>query len=276
MKTTNFGSKKGLAFGFSTVNAGQRQVAHEPQVIATSTEGGFRITPVISSLLGLQHGDYAMFLNNVEQINAAIRDKEETVVAFCEEQGLDIESPEAAAAVHAAFDMWGLAKGIKEYDTKGNVKVSTERLTKNDRIKFVNANFDEMLTAAIESAPEDVVAVLTREGVTREEQVEVLCPFVKARELPKFRGSKVANPAQLTGTGTTLNFTDSNVWNQLKADLGDEATKFNRIYDVDVKEVIEMPVSNGYEDVMVKFVVLGDYTDKAPARIGEKTEESAD
>lgn len=273
MKTTNFGSKKGLAFGFSTVNAGQRQVAHEPQVIATSTEGGFRITPIISSLLGLQHGDYVMFLNNVENINAAIRDKEESIVAFCEENGLDIESPEAAAAIHAAFDMWGLAKGIQEYDPKGNIKTATERLTKNDRVKFVTAHFDEMLTGAIENAPEDVVAALTREGVTKDEQVEVLVPFVKARELPKFRGSKVANPAQLTGVGTTLNFTDSNVWNQLKADLGEDATKYNRIYDVDVKEVITLPVSNGYEDVPVKFVVLGDYTDKEPARIGSKDAE---
>lgn len=40
MKTVN-----GMSFGFSAVNAGQRNVAVEPQLIAVSTEGNFRMTP---------------------------------------------------------------------------------------------------------------------------------------------------------------------------------------------------------------------------------------
>ena len=39
------------------------------------------------------------------------------------------------------------------------------------------------------------------------------------RALLRLKGSKTANAAGLTGTGLTLNFTDSNVWKQLKADL---------------------------------------------------------
>lgn len=46
MKTVN-----GMSFGFSAVNAGQRNVAVEPQLIAVSTEGNFRMTPPVSLLL---------------------------------------------------------------------------------------------------------------------------------------------------------------------------------------------------------------------------------
>ena len=49
MKTV---SKKS-AFGFSAVNAGQRNVAVEPQVIATSTMGQFRLTAPVTRLLVL-------------------------------------------------------------------------------------------------------------------------------------------------------------------------------------------------------------------------------
>ena len=46
MKTSNV---KAMGFGFSAVNAVQRNVSIEPQVIAVSTEGNFRITPVAVS-----------------------------------------------------------------------------------------------------------------------------------------------------------------------------------------------------------------------------------
>lgn len=169
--------------------------------------------------------------------------------------------------------MWAIAKGIVEYDTKGNQKTTTERLTKNDKTKFVSQNFENMLAAAMEQANDEVKDALTREGISREEQIDILTAFVTPRELPKYKGSKVANPAGLTGVGTSLNFTDSNVWKQLKADMGDNATKFNRIFAVDVEELQDIELSNGYDTVSVKALVLGDYTDKEPARIGKGSEE---
>ena len=237
---------KAMGFGFSAVNAGQRNVSVEPQVIAVSTEGNFRITPPVSRVLGIGHGDYVMFLNNVDNIDAAIAAKDAQVVAFCEEQGLEVGSPEAAIAIHKAFDMWAIAKGIVEYDTKGNQKTSTERLTKNDKIKFVSQNFDTMLEQAMEQADDDTKAALSRDGITKEEQTDILAAFVTPRELPKYKGSKAANPAGLTGAGTSLTFTDSNVWKQLKADMGDTATKLNRVFDVDVEEVQDIVLSDGY------------------------------
>lgn len=168
--------------------------------------------------------------------------------------------------------MWAIAKGIVEYDTKGNQKTTTERLTKNDKIKFVSQNFEDMLATAMEQADDETKDALSREGVTKEEQIDILAAFVTPRELPKYKGAKAANPAGLTGAGTSLTFTDSNVWKQLKADIGDNATKFNRVFDVDLENLQDIELSDGYKTVTVKALVLGDYTDKEPARIGKGEE----
>lgn len=260
---------KAMGFGFSAVNAGQRNVSVEPQVIVVSTEGNFRITPPVSRVLGIGHGDYVMFLNNVDNIDAAIAAKDAQVVAFCEEQGLEVGSPEAAIAIHKAFDMWAIAKGIVEYDTKGNQKTSTERLTKNDKIKFVSQNFADMLEQAMQQADDETKEALSRDGITKEEQIDILSAFVTPRELPKYKGSKAANPAGLTGAGTSLTFTDSNVWKQLKADMGDTATELNRVFDVDVEDIQDIVLSDGYKEVTVKAIILGEYSDKEPTRIGK-------
>lgn len=270
MKTSNV---KAMGFGFNAVNAGQRNVSVEPQVIAVSTEGNFRITPVVSRVLGVGHGDYVMFLSNVANIDAAITNKAAELVAFCEANGLELGSPEAAIALHKEFDMWAIAKGIIEYDTKGNQKTTSERLTKNDKVKFVSQNFETMLEQAMEQADDETKDALSRDGITKEEQIDILSAFVTPRELPKYKGSKAANPAGLTGTGTSLTFTDSNVWKQLKADMGGDATKFNRVFDVDVENLQDIVLSDGYKDVTVKALILGESVDKEPARIGKGGEE---
>lgn len=273
MKT---GNVKAMGFGFGVVNAGQRNITIEPQFIAVSSEGNFRITPPVSKALSVGHGDYVMFVNNIDGIEDAIKNQDDVVKNFCEEQGLELGTPEASIAIHKEFDMWGIAKGIVEYDTKGNAKTTTERLTKNDKAKYVSQHFDEMLAAASEQADEETKDALSRDGVTKEEQIDILTAFVVAREVPKYKGSKVANPAGLTGPGTSLTFTDSNVWKQLKVDMGDEATKFNRVFDVDIENMQDVVVNDGDKNVTVKAIILGDYVDKEPTRIGKGNVEEAD
>lgn len=260
---------KSMNFGFSAVNAGQRQIMVEPQVIAVSTEGNFRITPPVSKVLGIAHGDYAMFISNIDAIDAAIINKDQTVVDFCEEQGLTLGSPEAAIALHKEFDMWALAKGIIEYDSKGNQKTTTERLTLKDKKKFVAQNFEVMLETAMSQAEEEVKEALSREGITKEEQIDILSAFVTPRELPKFKGSKTASSNAMTGVGVSLTFTDSNIWKQLKADMGDEATLKNRVYDVDLDNIQDVEIYDGYKTVTVKALVFGASADVEPSRVGK-------
>lgn len=267
MKTLN-----GIKFGFSAVNAGQRAIVYEPQLFATSTDGNFRITAPVTKLLNVQHGEYIMFLNNLSQLDQAIFEKDPDLVAYCEQNGLDIDSPEAKVAIHREFDAWAIAKGIQEFDSKGNPKTTTERITKADKMKFVSTNFDSMLAAAMddENLPEETRDALTREGITKDEQMNILVDFVIPRELPKYRGAKTANPAGLTGVGVTLNFTDSNVWKQLKVDMGDSAKEMNRIFDLDIENIQTVTMSDGYKDVTVKAITLGNYVDKKPNKVGGK------
>ena len=121
-----------MSFGFSAVNAGQRNVSYEPELVANAALGGFRITPPVSKALGLQAGDNIMFVTTADNVAEAIRNKVPELVEFCTANGLDIESPEAAIAIHREFDMWGIAKGIQEFDAKGNPKTTRERMTKDD------------------------------------------------------------------------------------------------------------------------------------------------
>lgn len=82
-----------VKFGFSAVNAGQRNVNYDPQVIAVSTPGGFRMTSPVSKILNVQHGDYIMFINNIPGIDQAIAERNEALVEFCDENGIDFDSP---------------------------------------------------------------------------------------------------------------------------------------------------------------------------------------
>lgn len=265
MKT--FSKEKTIKFGLSAVNAGQRNVVCEPQLIATSTDGGFRVTAPVTKALGLQHGENIMFVSNIDAIDMAIAQKDENLVNFCEEQGLDFGSVEATNAIHKEFDVWAIAKGIVERDTKGNVKKTSMRLTKEDRLRFVEQRYEEMLASAKESNDESLVDAITREGITEEEVKDILCDYVVADEVDKVKGSKLASTSGVTGVGVNLTFTDTNVWKQLKYDLGENSGKINRVFSIDMESMTDVEIYDGYENILVKALVLGDFVDKEPSRI---------
>lgn len=257
MKTTSFKS----SFGFSAVHAGQRNVNAEPQLIATSSDGGFRLTGAATRVLGVMPGDYIMFINNIDEIDRAIKMKTPEVVAFAEEVGYDVESAELAIALHKEFDMWAIAKGIALYDAKGMPLTTKQRLTVKDKESIVRANFDEILEKALSSGNDELVAALTHEGVTTDEQVSVLAQTVEGRELPKYWGSKCNNISGMTGIGVNVTFADANVWGQLRSDI-DKSKRLNRIFELKTEDVQTIMLNNGYEDVKVSIVPLGEYTDK--------------
>lgn len=268
MDTMN--SSKGTVktmFGFSAVNAGQRNVSNEPELVVTSTDGGFRVSGPVTKALNVASGEYIQFVNNISNIDAAIRTRHEVIVNFCDENGLDIDTLEAIAAIHKEFDQWGIVKGVRMHDSHGTALTCPERISAAAKLRYAMANYDEMLAAALES--EDVDAAtkeeLTREDATKEEIANVLSKFVTPREVAKYAGSKTANSAGSNGAGTIQTFTDSNVWYQLKADLTkDEAGKVLRTFSIDLSNMATAVVNNGYQDVEVPMLVLGAYVDSTP------------
>lgn len=273
MKTFKGNAK--LSFGLGAVNVAKRNAVSEPELVVNPTVGGFRITPAVSRALGLTNGGYIMFVSNIDAIEQAIANKDENLVAFCAEENIDMNTPEGVKAIHEAFDEWGIAKGIQMFDKNGNAVKTKERMSKTDKVEYVTNNFDDVLKAAIENGEPEFAASLQVEGITKEEQIEILANAVNPEQVNKYYGSKCSNSSNLSGTGVSLTFSDSAVWGALKEDLGKEAKKMSRTFEVDIKELREVPYFNGHKEVIVKAAMLGEFKDTESARKSKGEDDDA-
>lgn len=273
MKTFKGNAK--LSFGLGAVNVAKRNVVSEPELVVNPTVGGFRITPAVSRALGLTNGGYIMFVSNIDAIEQAIANKDENLVAFCAEENIDMNTPEGVKAIHEAFDEWGIAKGIQMFDKNGNAVKTKERMSKTDKVEYVTNNFDDVLKAAIENGEPEFAASLQVEGITKEEQIEILANAVNPEQVNKYYGSKCSNSSNLSGTGVSLTFSDSAVWGALKEDLGEEAKKMSRTFEVDIKELREVPYFNGHKEVIVKAAMLGEFKDTESTRKSKGEDDAA-
>lgn len=273
MKTFKGNAK--LSFGLGAVNVAKRNAVSEPELVVNPTVGGFRITPAVSRALGLTNGGYIMFVSNIDAIEQAIANKDENLVAFCAEENIDMNTPEGVKAIHEAFDEWGIAKGIQMFDKNGNAVKTKERMSKTDKVEYVTNNFDDVLKAAIENGEPEFAASLQVKGITKEEQIEILANAVNPEQVNKYYGSKCSNSSNLSGTGVSLTFSDSAVWGALKEDLGEEAKKMSRTFEVDIKELREVPYFNGHKEVIVKAAMLGEFKDAESTRKSKGEDDAA-
>lgn len=273
MKTFKGNAK--LSFGLGAVNVAKRNAISEPELVVNPTVGGFRITPAVSRALGLTNGGYIMFVSNIDAIEQAIANKDENLVAFCAEENIDMNTPEGVKAIHEAFDEWGIAKGIQMFDKNGNAVKTKERMSKTDKVEYVTNNFDDVLKAAIENGEPEFAASLQVEGITKEEQIEILANAVNPEQVNKYYGSKCTNSSNLSGTGVSLTFSDSAVWGALKEDLGEEAKKMSRTFEIDIKELREVPYFNGHKEVIVKAAMLGEFKDAESTRKSKGEDDAA-
>jgi hypothetical protein len=273
MKTFKGNAK--LSFGLGAVNVAKRNAVSEPELVVNPTVGGFRITPAVSRALGLTNGGYIMFVSNIDAIEQAIANKDENLVAFCAEENINMNTPEGVKAIHEAFDEWGIAKGIQMFDKNGNAVKTKERMSKTDKVEYVTNNFDDVLKAAIENGESEFAASLQVEGITKEEQIEILANAVNPEQVNKYYGSKCSNSSNLSGTGVSLTFSDSAVWGALKEDLGEETKKMSRTFEVDIKELREVPYFNGHKEVIVKAAMLGEFKDAESTRKSKGEDDAA-
>lgn len=250
-----------ISFGVQAVQAGQKSstVNAAPQLIANSTSGKFVITSPVSKALNIAVGENVMFLNNIAGVEAAIQQRVDDVVNYANENGIDINTREGEEQLLAVFTQWYIAKGVKQYDSKGNPVMASERYTQADKAKYlaehameiVDANRDALVAEFGEMLDEELAEKLTVDMV----------------EAPKFHacsGSKTATTASATGVGCQLNFTDTAIWGALKADLGDAATKKNRVYSVKLDEAEEVEFNNGKENVKVTIFPIEFVEDNDP------------
>ena len=253
---------KKLSFGFSSVAAGQKSnIANaEPQLIANSTKGKFTITSAVSRFLGISVGDNIQFINNFAEIDAAIAAKDEALVAWADEQGIELDSQEGMDAVYAEFGVWAIAKGHQLFDTKGKPLYVAERFTKEEKEEWLK----EHAVEAVEAYRAQLIEKSGNPDATDEELAALLTvEMVKSPMVEKFQGSKSSTTSNNTGIGLPLSITDANVWASLKKDLEDPTT-VNRVFDIDLDGATDIEVSNGFENVKVRMVPFTFKEDATP------------
>ena len=250
-----------LIFGVQAVQAGQKSstVNAEPQLIANSTSGKFVITAPVSKALNIAVGENIMFLNNIAGVEAAVQSRNEDVLAYADELGIDLNTREGEDALIAALTQWYIAKGVLQYTSKGEPVMATERFTKEDKAKYLAEHAMEMVAANRD-------ALVEQFGEMSDEELadNLTVDMVESPKYHSCSGSKTATTASTTGVGCQLNFTDSAIWGALKADLGDAATKKNRVYDVKLDEAEEVEFNNGKENVKITIFPIEFVEDNDP------------
>lgn len=252
-----------MMFQMGTVQSGQKasNANAEPALIANSTEGKFTLTAPVCRALGIKPGDYIQFISNIDAIDAAITSRDAGLVALCEENGIDINTPEGRNQILKTFGTWGIAKGIQVFDKLGNPATRPERLTAEEKKAYFEKNYDEIMAALrpilIERSGK------AEDEVTEAELVELITSDDISVETERFEGSRAASTSNTTGVGAQCNFTDSNVWKTLKKDLVDPKS-VNRQFAINLEAPKQVALHNGYETVEVTYFDLGEVEDKMP------------
>lgn len=250
-----------LNFGVQAIQAGQKTttVNAEPQLIANSTVGKFVITSPVSKALNIAVGENVMFLNNIEGVERAIQSRNKDIVAYAAESGFNLDTKDGEDALRDDLTQWFIAKGVPQYDSKGNPLMATERYSKEDKAKYLAEH-------AMEIVAENREALVEQFGEMSDEDLAERLT-VDMVESPKYHaasGSKTATTASTTGVGCQLIFTDSSIWATLKKDLGAEADKKNRIFNVLVSEMQTADYNNGKEVVKINMLPIEFKEDVTP------------
>lgn len=257
-----------LNFGIQAVQAGQKVIAvnNEPQLIANSTYGKFTITPAVSKALNIAVGENVMFLNNIAGVEAAVQAKGEDIRAIAVENGIDIDTKDGEDALIALFTQWYIAKGVLQYNSKGEPIMAAERYTKEDKAKYLDAHRMEIVANNREALIEQF-GTMSDEELAEQLTIEMV-------ESPKYHtssGSKTSTSASTTGVGCQLGFTDSAIWTTLKKDLGDKATGINRVFNVLLSDAQTAEFNNGKENIKITILPIEFKEDATPLR-GKKVD----
>ena len=265
----------GLSFGINVVASGVKvsSVITEPVLVASSTKGSFSISGVVSKALGLMPGDNIMFANDAADVEKAVMNRVDAVVEFAQNNGFDLDTPEGTSACVAAITTWYIAKGVPMFKKRGEPIMVNVRLTKEEKKKYFDENVDDV----IKNNREKLIAAYELDENATDEEIKAAFKVddMPSPQIQSVSGCKLAANGSATGTGLKLSFSDTNNWEQLKADL-DDKTAMKRSFEVDIKNPVVSKYNNGKEDIDVTFYALGEYKDEVPSRTGKKADEAED
>jgi len=270
--------KLGIKFNVNAVIAGQKSslVNATPQLIAKSTPGQFTITAPVSKALGIAVGENVMFLNNISGIEQAIQARPDELVNYANEHGWDIDTPEGADALVKDLTTWYIAKGVLMFKKSGEPILGTVRVTKEEKAAKIAQDGLKMIQ---EMSDEDKAAFAEAKNLVGADD-DTLAAAITPDDVPSptfhaASGSKTAATAQATGVGLQLNFTDTAIWDTLKADVDDKKA-INRVFDVKLDEVETAKYNNGKEDITINIYPIEFVEDKTPMERRSKKDDETE
>lgn len=218
----------GLQFGMSAVQSGKRvmQASNEPTLTANSTKAKFSLTGAVTRIMGLIPGDNVQFVSNIADIDAAIAERDAEVMAWCEENNVEFGTEAARAALIQNFGEYGICKGVPLFEKNGEIKLAGVRMTAEQKAAAFELN-KERIAEEVGKSVEEVT-------------IDDYNPTTRA-----YSGARTSTSSNLTGLGLPLTFSDSSMWSELKENLGDEAEKFNRVFEVNLNEPFVVAVETG-------------------------------
>lgn len=221
-----------------------------PLLSVLNKRGMFRINNPIIDALGVQVGDYILLATNELMIDEAINNKLDILEQFCAAHELVLGTPEGNAFVHNEFDAWGIATGIRELNPKGTQKLVKKSLSLEDKLIFVDKNYDAVYAVLIAQGDDELKAKLQSNSLSRDEMIQLMAESItRSYDAPKFMGSSLIQ----TGTGTGLIFCDTNAWTKLS-----DPNCLNKKYYVNLDNPQIMYVNNGHKIVSATVYMLAD------------------
>lgn len=236
----------------NAVQAGQKSSTAnaEPRLIANSTPGKFQITSAVSKALGIAVGENVEFFNNIDGLEKLANTPNDDVRAFCEEQGIDIDTAEGKREFVELCTVWYIARGHQEFAPNGKPIMVAVRCTKEDKLEAIKAHGAEFIQDEVFRAK--LIERVGNEDATDEELIAAITvDDVESPKTESFTGSKTATTGTATGVGCPLNFTDTSIWNAMKANLGEDKDKKNRIYAVLLDQPMQVVVNDGMKNITV-------------------------
>lgn len=256
-----------IQFGVDAVVAGQKSASltNPPMLIANSTAGKFTISSAVSKAMRVAAGDYVMFLNNIAGVEAAVQARVDDIVTYAAEHGYDLDTAEGYKGIVDEFTQWFIAKGVPQYKSNGTPLMSPVRFSKSEKEAYIKEHAQEIVVANHDALVAEFGDLSDDELATK-----LTYDMVESPKMHSVSGSKVATTAKATGVGLQVNFTDTYVWNTLKADLGDTATEINRTFKVSLDDAQEVDYNNGHEIVKVMAYPFEYVEDTKVSRKGDK------
>lgn len=265
---------------FAVMQSGQKSntVNAEPQLIANTTLGKFVITAPVSKALNIAVGENVMFLNNIADVEKAIAERNPELVNWANENNVNLDSNEGKETAMQEFVMYCIAKGIPQYNAKGEPIMADLRFTKEEKLEAAIDNMETIMGS--ETMYAKIAEVMENPEVTVQEVCDVLRSeesndfidgikslIIDCVKVPQYHvasGSRTATTGKAKGVGCQLSFSDTAIWNTLKHNLGKEKELKNRVFTVELNEGFKANAHDGQKVVEFMCYPLSFLNDTDP------------